>query len=93
MPDFGALQQLLGGMGGGGFGGFGGMGGPGGPGSPPAQAAAPQDSRPPEERYASQLEQLGEMGFINPQANIRALQACGGNVQAAIEFILNSQSW
>lgn len=95
MPDFGALAQMLnagGDMGGMGnpFGGMGGFGG--GFGSPPAQPAQ-QDTRPPEERFASQLTQLQEMGFVNGQANIRALLACGGNVQAAIEYILNSQSW
>ena len=95
MPDFGALQQMLGQMGGGGgagagapFGGFGGFGGAGSP--PPAQ---PQDNRPPEERFAAQLVQLNDMGFVNPQQNIRALQACGGNVQAAVEYLISSQGW
>ena len=88
MPDFAALQQLLAGMGG-----MGAMGGMGGMGSPPTQPQQPQDSRPPEERYATQLEQLNEMGFVNPQANIRALLASAGNVQAAIEYILSQQNW
>jgi len=29
------------------------------------------------------------MGFFNAAQNIRALQATGGNVHAAIEYILN----
>ena len=35
------------------------------------------------------LQQLNEMGFFNASQNIRALQATGGNVHAAIEYILN----
>lgn len=89
MPDLGALQQMMQQFGGGGAGGpFGGFGGAG---SPPPQRQ--QDSRPPEERYATQLVQLNDMGFVNPQQNIRALQACGGNVQAAVEYLISSQGW
>ncbi|KIY69282.1 ubiquitin-domain-containing protein [Cylindrobasidium torrendii FP15055 ss-10] len=78
-----ALQSLFGG--GGGFGGFGGMGaGAGGWGAP----AAPADTRPPEERFETQLQQLQGMGFVNAQQNIRALQATGGNVNSAVEYIL-----
>ncbi|GAB2215497.1 hypothetical protein Droror1_Dr00019884 [Drosera rotundifolia] len=40
---------------------------------------------PPEELYATQLSQLQEMGFIDTQENIRALQASHGNVHAAVE--------
>ena len=43
---------------------------------------------PPEELYATQLEQLTAMGFADRAANIRALQATGGVVQAAIERLL-----
>ncbi|CAG8576429.1 2367_t:CDS:2 [Rhizophagus irregularis] len=49
--------------------------------------AAPQ--QPPEERFQVQLQQLNEMGFWDAQKNIRALLACGGNVQAAIEYLLS----
>jgi len=34
------------------------------------------------------LQQLNDMGFFNAAQNIRALQATGGNVHAAIEYIL-----
>ena len=34
------------------------------------------------------LQQLNDMGFFNASQNIRALQATGGNVHAAIEYIL-----
>jgi len=36
-----------------------------------------------------QLQQLQDMGFIDRQANIRALQATGGNVSLAIEQLLS----
>ena len=42
----------------------------------------------PEVMYASQLQQLNEMGFTNASSNIQALLATGGNVQAAIERLL-----
>ncbi|KAG7095354.1 hypothetical protein E1B28_006113 [Marasmius oreades] len=58
------------------------MGGLGGFGSPPT------DSRPPEERFQTQLQQLQDMGFTNASQNIRALLATAGNVPAAIEYIL-----
>lgn len=43
----------------------------------------------PEEAYREQLQQLRDMGFINTEANIAALQATGGNVNAAVERLLN----
>jgi ubiquilin len=46
-------------------------------------------SVPPEELYATQLEQLREMGFYSPAENIRALQMSGGNVQAAVEILFS----
>lgn len=65
-------------MGGGNFGGFG---------TPPA--AAPADNRPAEEIYQSQLAQLNEMGFYEFDRNVSALRRSGGNVQGAIEYLLN----
>ncbi|GAB2252995.1 hypothetical protein Droror1_Dr00005842 [Drosera rotundifolia] len=47
--------------------------------------APPASNVPPEELYATQLSQLQEMGFIDTQENIRALQASHGNVHAAVE--------
>ena len=78
------LQQLLGGAGAGqpslsalaGLGAF-----------PPA-AAPPADSRPPEERYATQLEQLQSMGFYDARANLSALLMSGGSVEAAVGILL-----
>ncbi|KAK4170338.1 hypothetical protein QBC43DRAFT_4190 [Cladorrhinum sp. PSN259] len=57
-------------------------------GGPPA-AAAPADTRPPEERYAEQLRQLNDMGFFDFDRNIEALRRSGGSVQGAIEHLLN----
>ncbi|KAG0497761.1 hypothetical protein HPP92_002158 [Vanilla planifolia] len=45
---------------------------------------------PPEERYATQLAQLQEMGFFDTQENIRALVATAGNVHAAVERLLGN---
>jgi ubiquilin len=75
------LSMLFGGGFGGAGGGFGALGG----GAP----AAPADTRPPEVRFETQLQQLQDMGFTNASQNIRALQATGGNVHSAIEYILS----
>ncbi|KAI5983306.1 hypothetical protein EDC04DRAFT_2915053 [Pisolithus marmoratus] len=69
-------QMLAGGMGGGGSFGAG-------------IPLTPADTRPPEERFQVQLQQLQEMGFTNASQNVRALSATGGNVQAAIEYIFS----
>ncbi|KAL5005433.1 hypothetical protein ScPMuIL_018889 [Solemya velum] len=45
----------------------------------------------PEQRFASQLEQLASMGFIDREANIRALQATFGDVNAAIDRLLQQR--
>jgi len=94
------MQQLLalGGPGGGG-GGLGGLFG-----APPASADTrpPEErfqaqlevsfSQEPERRVlidvSDLLQQLNGMGFVNASQNIRALQATGGDIQAAIEYIL-----
>jgi len=46
---------------------------------------------PPEERFQSQLETLSSMGFVDRQANIQALIATYGDVNAAIDRLLNSR--
>ena len=51
-------------------------------------AGAAQPATPPREMYRAQLQQMREMGFINEEANLNALQMCGGNVQLAIEYLL-----
>ncbi|KAI8980627.1 hypothetical protein BD414DRAFT_492803 [Trametes punicea] len=89
MFDPAVMQQMLAALGGAGGAGaanpFGGMGGLGAFGAPPQ----PADTRPPEERFQVQLQQLQDMGFTNASQNIRALLATGGNVQSAIEYILD----
>jgi len=45
----------------------------------------------PEERFASQLDQLASMGFVDRQANIQALIATFGDVNAAVERLLQSR--
>ena len=40
------------------------------------------------ETYASQLAQMKDMGFTNEDANIKALQSTGGDVNAAVEKLL-----
>ena len=100
MIDPALMQQLMamgpfgaGGLGAGGLGAFGGSPTP------------PADTRAPEERFQAQLQvsptltscaeadqqpqQLRDMGFTNASQNIRALLATGGNVQSAIEYILD----
>lgn len=73
-----AMGQGAGAAGAGAWGGF-------GMGAPPV----PTDTRPPEERFEAQLQQLRDMGFINASQNVRALLATGGDVQGAVEYIFN----
>ncbi|KAL9673870.1 hypothetical protein QQ045_030132 [Rhodiola kirilowii] len=47
---------------------------------------------PTEELYATQLSQLHEMGFLDTQENIRALQATGGNMLTALEQLCRNMS-
>jgi len=60
---------------------FGGMGMGANP--PPAQ-------QNPAELYATQIQQIKDMGFFNEALIIQALQATGGNVEAAVERLLSS---
>jgi len=54
-----------------------------------AGAGAAANQAPPEERFRAQLEQLVSMGFTDQEANIRALIATFGDVNAAIDRLLN----
>lgn len=49
---------------------------------------SPTSTEPPEVRFQSQLAQLNEMGFWDPEENIRVLLQTGGNVAAAIERLI-----
>jgi len=46
------------------------------------------DNTPPEEKYKDQIVSLENMGFVDKAANINALKATNGNVEAAIERLL-----
>lgn len=91
MGDANSMANLMQMMGGAGMGGMGGFGGAGGFGSGNAftAPAEPEDTRPPEERYETQLRQLNELGFYEFERNVRALRRSGGNVQGAIEALLD----
>lgn len=52
------------------------------------QMRAGNPEQVPEERFASQLDQLASMGFVDRQANIQALIATMGDVNAAVERLL-----
>ena len=99
-----SLQQLLGSGPGAGLGGPAGLGGLGGLGDLGALggfsglgaglangggAASGGGGPPPEERYATQLEQLHNMGFYDAQANLRALLLSGGSVEGAVGILLD----
>lgn len=47
-----------------------------------------QNNQPPEERYSQQLQQLSEMGFNNREANLQALIATFGDINATIARLL-----
>lgn len=49
-------------------------------------------NEPPEVRFQTQLSQLNDMGFFDADENIRALLGTGGNVNAAIERLLNNSA-
>lgn len=55
------------------------MGGAGG------QTQAPADDKPPKEKYASELAQIKEMGFVDEDVIIQALVGSNGNVNIALE--------
>ena len=56
-------------------------------------STAPAAGQDPKEKYASQLQQMKDMGFINEQANLQALIATNGNVEAAVERLLSMIGW
>ncbi|XP_067112457.1 ubiquilin-4-like [Osmerus mordax] len=56
-----------------------------------AGAGGSAPTQTPEVRFQQQLDQLSAMGFINREANLQALIATGGDINAAIERLLGSQ--
>ncbi|XP_030833278.1 ubiquilin-1-like [Strongylocentrotus purpuratus] len=85
-PQFNAIMsQMLQALGTGGQHGLG-MGGQRGFGMGGQQASTPS----PEDRFEPQLQLLATMGFVDREANIRALTATGGDVNAAIDRLIQS---
>ena len=90
-PGGGGMAEMLqmlqtmngGGVGGGGFG--------GGWGTQYPSLAPPPDPRPASERFAGQLGQMRDMGFSDDAQSLRALEAVHGNVQMAVERILDGR--
>lgn len=64
--------------------------GPRGRARPASLGLCPQ-VQTPEVRFQQQLQQLNAMGFVNREANLQALIATGGDINAAIERLLGSQ--
>merc|ERR1711892_541130 len=54
------------------------------------QMRAGNPDQAPEESFASQLDQLASMGFVDRQANVQALIATMGDVNQAVERLLAS---
>ena len=54
-----------------------------------AQPQTAQNQEPPSVRFASQLEQLKQMGFYDESMNIQALSYSNGNVNAAVDWLLS----
>lgn len=88
MPNLGAMPNMANL-----FGGMGGM-----PQTGAQQPSSQPQSQPQEQPqqnvdykvlYKDQLNQLKDMGFVNEETNIEVLKKCDGNVQFAIERLLN----
>merc|ERR1740138_3291 len=50
----------------------------------------PADTRPPEERFATQVQQLENMGFPDKHSNLQALAQTNGDVNQAINCLLGA---
>merc|ERR1712048_890596 len=50
--------------------------------------ANPTDTRSPEERFATQVQQLENMGFPDKHSNLQALSQSNGDVNQAINCLL-----
>uniref|UniRef100_A0A8C7DRN7 Ubiquilin-4 n=1 Tax=Oncorhynchus kisutch TaxID=8019 RepID=A0A8C7DRN7_ONCKI len=57
-----------------------------------ALASTNQQAQTEELLFQEQVEQLTTMGFLNPEANLQALIATGGDVNAAVQRLLDSPS-
>merc|ERR1712187_663682 len=52
--------------------------------------ANPADTRPPEERFATQVQQLENMGFPDKHSNLQALAQSNGDVNQAINCLIGA---
>jgi ubiquilin len=75
-----SMMQAMQAMMGGGMGGGPGVGG----------VANPTDATPAEQRFATQLDQLSNMGFPDKHSNLQALQTAHGDVNQAINSLLGA---
>ena len=50
----------------------------------------PADVRPPRERFATQLQQVKEMGFTDEETILQILTQTNGNVNLAMEILFSS---
>jgi ubiquilin len=55
-----------------------------------ANPTAPADTRPPRERFATQLQQIKEMGFHDEETILQILTQTNGNVNLAMEILFSS---
>ena len=55
----------------------------------PQQQQQQQSQVPPVERFATELQQLRQMGFFDENLNLQALPLANGNVNAAVEWLLS----
>jgi len=66
---------------------------PGGGGGGGGGFNAPTANNNPEQlrqRFSNELQRLQEMGFYDEQTNLQALQMTGGNLNAAVEYLLSN---
>uniref|UniRef100_A0A1L8DTF6 Putative ubiquitin-like protein 7 n=1 Tax=Nyssomyia neivai TaxID=330878 RepID=A0A1L8DTF6_9DIPT len=61
--------------------------------STPAAATQPPEAAPaaPVQQYAAELQRMREMGFLDDQVNLQALQVCNGDVEAAINLVFSDE--
>lgn len=82
MPPAPANNPAMGGMD------FGSLFAPAAPAVPAPTAAVPAVVVPPAQRYAAELTQLQNMGFVDDERSLRVLASCNGNVNVAVERLL-----
>ncbi|XP_055683105.1 ubiquitin-like protein 7 [Lutzomyia longipalpis] len=65
--------------------------------SPPGAAQQTPEATPaaqpvaPAQQYAAELQRMREMGFLDDQVNLQALQLCNGDVETAINLVFSDE--